>query len=251
MTMEITPRALSPAEVLTVWETARRASPSVRALVLMRSALPASDGNSIATWCIGEGDALLFRLQRLMFGNRLECAAVCPACATALELTLEVENLLASPGSGAATYQVTCGEPAQVIFFRLPNRSDLQALPLETDEVALRKFLVERCVLYAERNGEKISPAPIAEEIIAAVSAAMADADPQAEILLHLVCPNCAHVWQTNFDIVDFLWRKIHAAARQLLYEIHCLAQAYGWTEAEILALSPARRQIYLELALS
>jgi hypothetical protein len=33
-----------------------------------------------------------------------------------------------------------------------------------------------------------------------------------------------------------------------LLTEVHRLAQAYGWREAEILALSEARRHAYLEL---
>ena len=32
------------------------------------------------------------------------------------------------------------------------------------------------------------------------------------------------------------------------LAEVHALAAAYGWTEAEVLALSAARRRAYLEL---
>ena len=44
------------------------------------------------------------------------------------------------------------------------------------------------------------------------------------------------------------LWSEIHAWARQLLRDVHALARAYGWREADILALSPTRRGIYLEL---
>jgi hypothetical protein len=36
--------------------------------------------------------------------------------------------------------------------------------------------------------------------------------------------------------------------ARSLLAEVHSLARAYGWTESEILALSPQRRSTYLEM---
>jgi hypothetical protein len=39
------------------------------------------------------------------------------------------------------------------------------------------------------------------------------------------------------------------ARARALLAEVHSLARAYGWTEPEILALSPQRRAAYLEMA--
>ena len=38
-----------------------------------------------------------------------------------------------------------------------------------------------------------------------------------------------------------------HWAGRMLL-DIHALARAYGWSESDILALPPRRRQAYLEL---
>jgi hypothetical protein len=34
-----------------------------------------------------------------------------------------------------------------------------------------------------------------------------------------------------------------------MLYDVHALASAYGWREADVLAMSPMRRQVYLELA--
>ncbi len=245
---EATPLPLTAAAVLTAWETGRQALASIRALTLLRAALPEGEEDEAANWCIGEGDAFLFRLRRSMFGPRLECMASCPACASELELALEVENLLTTHGFGAAKYQVPLGTPPVVIFFRLPNRADLQALPWPLDAATMSRLLVERCVLYVEHEGEKISSAPLSEQTIAAVSEAMAREDPQAEILLSIVCPNCDHTWQTAFDIVDFLWREISGRAWRLLTEIHQLAQAYGWTESEILALSEARRQTYLEL---
>jgi hypothetical protein len=33
-----------------------------------------------------------------------------------------------------------------------------------------------------------------------------------------------------------------------VLREVHILASAYGWREDDILAMSPARRRIYLEM---
>ncbi|HUD55174.1 MAG TPA: hypothetical protein VMR02_08095 [Terracidiphilus sp.] len=41
---------------------------------------------------------------------------------------------------------------------------------------------------------------------------------------------------------------QIEARARRLLYEVHTLAAAYGWSEREILSLSAPRRALYLEM---
>lgn len=76
----------------------------------------------------------------------------------------------------------------------------------------------------------------------------MLECDPQAEVLLQLTCPSCQREWMITFDIVSFLWIEIHAHAKRLLQEVHTVARAYGWHEADILALSPVRRQFYLEM---
>jgi hypothetical protein len=44
-----------------------------------------------------------------------------------------------------------------------------------------------------------------------------------------------------------FLWAEIEARARRLLREVHILATAYGWTEAEVLSLGENRRARYVE----
>jgi hypothetical protein len=76
----------------------------------------------------------------------------------------------------------------------------------------------------------------------------MGEADPQAEVQLALACPACRHQWQVSFDIVSYFWSEINARSQRLLWEVHALASAYGWREADILAISPQRRQFYLEM---
>ena len=80
------------------------------------------------------------------------------------------------------------------------------------------------------------------------VAEAMAQVDSQADVQLDLVCPSCGHQWQATFDIVSFFWSEINAWAYRVLHEVHTLASAYGWREADILALDPGRRQFYLQL---
>ena len=41
---------------------------------------------------------------------------------------------------------------------------------------------------------------------------------------------------------------EVQARARRLLREVDVLARAYGWTEADVLALSEQRRTAYLEI---
>ena len=76
----------------------------------------------------------------------------------------------------------------------------------------------------------------------------MAQADPQADVQLALSCPACSHQWQSVFDIVSFFWSEMNAWAYRILREVHILASAYGWREADILAMSPYRRQLYLKM---
>jgi hypothetical protein len=239
---------LSSGDLLKLWESVSGSPHRMRAQTMIYYASSAKDRDDVSDWCIGEGDAFLLHLYRKIFGDQLDCIADCPACGEALELSLTVDDLLIDHGSGGSAYRVNVGNTPLELFFRLPNRKDLQDLPAEEPSETLRKRIVERCVLYAERQGEKISPVPLTDETIDMLAKAMSREDPQAEIRLHMQCPSCLFEWKTTFDIVDFLWQKINVEVKHLMHEIHVLAQAYGWTEFEILALSGKRRKHYLEL---
>jgi hypothetical protein len=67
-------------------------------------------------------------------------------------------------------------------------------------------------------------------------------------VLLDFTCPGCNYQWQSLFDITAFFWQEIAAFVKRLLREVHTLAKAYGWREADILAMSHQRRQFYLEM---
>ena len=72
--------------------------------------------------------------------------------------------------------------------------------------------------------------------------------DPQANVQMNLSCVRCGKHWQAVFDIESFLWSEINRWAERLLLEVHQLARAYGWREADILAMSPHRRRFYLDM---
>ena len=89
---------------------------------------------------------------------------------------------------------------------------------------------------------------PCRRIVVDHVSARLSDLDPQADVRIDAACPSCANRWQAPFDIVSYLWAEIDAWACRMLRDIVRSAAAYGWRESEILALSPIRRQVYLDL---
>jgi hypothetical protein len=51
-------------------------------------------------------------------------------------------------------------------------------------------------------------------------------------------------------DIPALVLAELEAEGQRLLGDIHVLARAYGWSEAEVVALPPARRRRYVEMVL-
>ena len=85
---------------------------------------------------------------------------------------------------------VTLEQSGYHIEFRLPNGFDLLALDQDANTTHDRMRLLQRCVLNARRETDEIPAANLPEEIVTAIVAKMAEADPQADMLISLRCPN-------------------------------------------------------------
>ena len=83
---------------------------------------------------------------------------------------------------------------------------------------------------------------------VEALGEALEALDPGALVRFELACPVCAEPWQAAIDIGEAFFLELRHAAERSLLEVDQLARAYGWTEAEVLALSPIRRAAYLQL---
>jgi hypothetical protein len=240
-------RALSAAELLHVWEHGAGQPPVQRGLMLFVLAAEETPVEQLARMPVGQRDAHLLALRRETFGSQLVSLATCPGCSSQVEFQVEADDLLARaiPERPA---ELGLAEGDYQVEFRLPTSFDLGTLDPAADVEKNRRRLLERCVTRASRSGQEVAVAELPEEVRAAIARRMAEADPQADVQLALACPECRHDWQTQFDIVSYFWAEIHAWARQMLRDIHTIASAYGWGEAEVLALTPTRRQAYLEL---
>jgi hypothetical protein len=240
-------RAPTATELLGAWERGLSQSQALRGLTLLGLIESTVPVEQLAGYSIGRRDALLWSLREAAFGSGVSAQAACPSCGAQLEMDFTVEDIrqesLAAP-DGELSVSVNDYE----IHFRLPNSADLLMLPAAGDIETLKRHLLERCVLGVRRQEQAVDGWPLPPEVGSAMSERMAEADPQGDVELAASCPECAHRWKTPLDAVSFLWTELHAWALRILREVHALAAAYGWHESEILALTPCRRQAYLEL---
>lgn len=234
-------------DLLNVWERGRSQSPVERALSLLQIATPESPWEALAQVGIGRRDAELLKLRERIFGSRMTGQVDCPACGQQMEMNFAVTEVQTTPlPELPETFTEIFGE--YKISFRLPNSTDLATL-VPGDGLAVQKQrLVQRCILSAKCSGEFFAADQVGEDTVTALSERMSELDPQGDVQLALTCPQCSHHWQAPLDIVSFVWSEIQAWAVRLLHDVHALASTYSWREADILAMSPWRRQAYLEL---
>ena len=239
-------RPLTPPVLLSAWEEGRARPQPERALLLLVHACPDEPHDALAALPIGRRDASLLTLREWTFGSAFNGMARCPACNEHVELSFTAADV--RPGSEAhAEGALEVAEAGYQVTFRLPNSSDLATLH-GADRVSARRDLLKRCLLGAQHNGKAWSVSRLPVRVLSAVVGRMAEADPQADVHTVVTCPACAHTWRATFDIASYFWTEIEAWACRLLSDVHVLAAAYSWSEADILALSPLRRRYYLEM---
>lgn len=244
-------RTPTAAEWLQAWERGADASAAARGLYLLGTSDDALDDEALLRLPLGRRDALLLRLHARLFGRRLDGVAQCPACGAMVEAGFNADALLieqdeAVPVS-AGVFELQSVAHDMRVRFRPVDCGDLVALQSCADVVDARRMLVDRCVIEAVgmQDGEPLAALPDAAQ--GELAQAMAAADPQADLQLAFHCPECAHDWEPAFDIARFLWQELHAWALRLLRDVDTLARHYHWSEADILAMTPRRRQAYLE----
>jgi hypothetical protein len=238
---------LSQAELLQIWELGLNLPSVDRTLVLLDAACRGSSIDTPAQWPIGQRDARLLALREQMFGPDISAVAECPKCAAGLELTFGVSGVRAEPT--AVHDLLTVEDGAYQAEFRLPTSEDLLVIQRAGGtSSAAQTELLKRCLVSATNMGGSVDAEQLPESTISAISQRMSEADPQAEVDLPVECLECGHHWEERFEIDSFLWAEIHGWASRTLNEVHQLASAYGWSEAEIMALTPLRRSLYLNL---
>jgi hypothetical protein len=233
-------RTPSERELLGLWESGQTRHLIDRALLLCAWARPDVAPDQLARLPLGTVNEGLLRLRRALFGPRLQARVVCEHCGESLELVLDVADLLPAAPLAAATELQLEG-----LRLRLPDSTDLAAVTSAASVQAAADQLLDRCCL------ERPTGAELSTHLRERAEAWLETADPLADLRLQLNCDACGHVWPAALDPATWLWDEVQRAARNLLEQVHVLARAYGWTESQVLALSPQRRAVYLEMVAS
>lgn len=224
--------------VIDLWEAGLTMTPAARAVLLLEAL-----GNSdVADWPIGRRDQALLSGWCAGRGS-LQAVTDCPDCGTSLDLDLDLAAMTADEATARV---VTFEQDGWRVVARTPAAGDLARLTPEVGEVDLRAELLRRCVVEASCDGSPLRPDELPERIVTAVETALEEADPAGRTMLALHCPECGAHWRDELDPVRFAWDAVEESARSLANDVHMLARAYGWSEQEILRLSPFRRHLYL-----
>lgn len=241
-------RLLNAAELLDIWDAGRIASPSRRSLLLLSAFLP-EEREILANMPLGGLNARLLRLRAQLFGPTLNCLASCPDCNALIETSFGVEGLLSHAAEPILEENNihTLTHDDCTIAFRLPTAADLLAI-VDKPGAKGAGELIERLIDKSVSNGKSVSLRELPEEALEAVERQITELDPLAHIELNLTCPDCRSDWLEVLHVIDFLWLEIGNLTKRILFEVARIASAFGWSERDILALTPERRRSYLEL---
>jgi hypothetical protein len=184
-------------------------------------------------------DWLLAAVYMKTYGSRIESTVNCDKCKAPYDMDFSLEELISHVDSEARQME---GSPDDV--FKLPDGCRFR-LPTGEDECAVlgmspeeaEKALLERCVVGSNQDYDS-----------EALQAAMRDIAPVLDMDMDACCPECDCKQTVHFDIQYYLLHKLMQGKRQLAYEVHRLARAYGWSLNEILGLPRSVRRMYVEL---
>ncbi len=233
---------LGASELLQVWERGQSLRAPERALLLLDATAPATSPGDLP---VGQRDGQLLALRERLFGRGMVSIMACPGCGEKLELSLDTRQFTVS---GDSPKELLLERGGFRIRFRVPIGADLVACAAESGVAAAERQLLRRCLLETSLHEHSIDADDLPEDLVEGLTQAMAEVDPGADLQVSATCPACECRWESTFDIVTFLWTELQDWAIRVLRDVHALASVYGWTEREVLELSPWRRRLYLQL---
>ena len=232
--------------LLALWERGLTARPEARGDALLRVAPETPPALTLGEW-----NARLLALRASLFGAGVELLSSCPACGTAAQFRGDCQALASQAFSGEPVSTHRIDADGYGIEFRLPTSGDVAAAAMAGPAAAFPRHLLDRCVLASTHGAEHVPVRDLPEAVVEALSIRMEQLDPGASLTFSLECPECGGHWDAPLDVAQLVWQEVQQSAERLFLEIDALARAYGWTEHEVLSLSPVRRAAYLQMAVA
>jgi hypothetical protein len=206
------------AATMDLWESLVAASPPARGAVVLLACGAARDLDAAGDLSLAVAAREALGELRARVGPELDAVLSCPGCAAMLDVPLPLDEIM------AASDVVPDGARVDGVVLRGPTTADLLAALASADPAAT---LRARCVTWPEGTRPDSDVA-----LTARVAAAAA----------------CGGVVVADVDVVGLLTERVAEEARAVLSDVAVLAAAFGWSEQEVLALSPSRVDAYLGL---
>ena len=239
-------RYLSAEDFLRLNDWGRGRSLTERSLAAINVAFPEKSWKELIAMPIAGRDQYLLALYEIYFGNSIAGVSDCPRCDEEIEVTIPVDQIRSEDASfKPATISVNKGQ--YQVRSRLPDSLVLLAIDPSQDLQDARRSLIGLCIVSSTYKGKTIPPHHLPAYVLKAVADRILLEDQQAELLMEVHCPACDHAWEIQFDISSYFWDSLAKSADSMLWEVHVLAKAHGWKEADILAMNAWRRHQYLK----
>lgn len=240
-----TPDTSAAEALLALWERAAPAAQADRDDILLGAA------HGMPPALPGARNAALLALRAQLFGKAQPLRCNCPRCAAVAEFTIDCEALaqtLQPADEALQPQQLDAG--GYHLAFRMPDADDLRyAARQAADDDGFVRALLQRCITHCEDSeGHACTPHALPAPVAQALSHRMEALEPGASVSFDLTCPECGEAWNAPMPVGEVVWSELQARAERLLLDVDALARAYGWNEAQVLALSPVRRAAYLQL---
>jgi hypothetical protein len=175
---------------------------------------------------VSEADRLVLRLYLSVYDDKAECRMQCRACDEPSEFTIGLLEIART--QDAAVPPLPDGET----HWTLPGGARVRAPRLA--DLAAGDGLLERIVEGDASRDE--------------VDAWLDTAAPLMAFDIAAPCPHCGESNDIRFDLAAFFAARLAGERPFLIRETHLIASRYGWSLAEIMALTRADRRAYATL---
>ena len=177
----------------------------------------------------------------------LRCASA--ACREAMEVELSVEELRDLQRAAEEERRLAAAIGGERILFRRPTGLD-QAAWRRTrypDEASATRAIAESLVVEEFRATFRRLTAHD-RAWAEGLNRVMQDSDPLVDFRMQVTCPFCGAQAGYTVNLVETVIRRLRGIQQHLAATVHRLALRYHWSEAEIFAVAPWRRERYLAL---
>ena len=213
---------------------------------LLQSCIAHAEVDDVWQWTLARRLQTLIELTIATRGDKLELEVTCqnPHCREVIELPIQLSWFRNQANAEPIECRVS---EDRVLGLRLPTAQD-QINWLTQDDL---DDWVLRCAQDLITSVNQQTPAEdfkLQPAWLESIEQTLEQHDELMTLELETECAACGHSFSLALDLEQQLLALLQQQQQRLLRQIHTLAASYHWNESEIMALSAARRQHYLDL---